>query len=317
MTARARHRGIESGAAPAYSLVLSGGGARGFVHVGALRALEHLGHPPAAIVGVSMGAIAGATYGLNPDWYRALVNMDISGLPTRPDFTAPGVGNRLRNAYRVQQFVSGSWFGWGLGEATHEWGLNLLRELTLNKQLDTARLPVCVTATDLDTGERVALHDGPAWEGVYASSALAGILPPAAIKGRLLIDGGYSDLAPVDLARQLVDGPVIAVDVSRRLRGGLPVNGMQAMLRSLEICQNEHASLRFAAADMVLKPVLDPPVDTLDFGAKRRAIAAGAWMVRARQAEISRLIHHRPAPPVSAGAAHHHSLDAAESTLQE
>jgi len=317
MTDRARHRANDRGAAPAYSLVLSGGGARGFVHVGALRALEHLGHPPAAIVGVSMGAIVGATYGLNPAWYPALVDMDTSGLPILPDFAAPGVGNRLRSVYRVQQFVSGSWFGWGIGEATHAWGLNLLRDLTLNQNLDEARLPVCVTATDLDTGERVALRDGPAWEGVYASSALAGILPPAEIDGRMLIDGGYSDLAPVDLARRMVDGPVIAIDVSRRLRGGLPANGVQAMIRGLEICQNEHASLRFAAADLVLKPVLEPAVDTLDFGAKRRAIAAGTWMVRARQAEIARLIRRGAAPHAPASAAHHASMPVAEGSLQD
>lgn len=317
MTARARHMNADSGAAPAYSLVLSGGGARGFAHVGALRALEHFGHPPAAVVGVSMGAIVGATYGLNPDWYRALVNMDISGLPIRPDFSTPGMGNRLRNFYRAQQFVSGSWFGWGLGEATHDWGLNLLRGLTLNRRLDEARLPVCVTATDLGTGERVALRDGPAWEGVYASSALAGILPPAEIDGRMLIDGGYSDLAPVDLARQMVDGPVIAIDVSRRLRGGLPANGLQAMLRGLEICQNEHASLRFSTADMVLKPVLEPPVDTLDFGAKRRAIAAGARMVRARQAEINRMIAHRVTRPLPSGTGHQHSMSVAGEAMHE
>jgi len=315
MTARARHRGSDRGAAPAYSLVLSGGGARGFVHVGALRALEHFGHPPAAIVGVSMGAIVGATYGLNPNWYRALVNMDTSGLPVLPDFSTPGVGNRLRNVYRAQQFVSGSWFGWGLGEATHAWGLNLLRDLTLNRHLDAARLPVCVTATDLSTGERVALRDGLAWEGAYASSALAGILPPAEIGGRMLIDGGYSDLAPVDLARQMVDGPVVAIDVSRRLRGGLPANGLQAMIRGLEICQNEHASLRFSTADIVLKPVLDPPVDTLDFGEKRRVIAAGTWMVRRHWAEIDRVIHHRAAPRQRAGTAHH--LPVAERSLHE
>lgn len=317
MTARARHMNADGGAAPAYSLVLSGGGARGFAHVGALRALEHFGHPPAAVVGVSMGAIVGATYGLNPDWYRALVNMDISGLPIRPDFSTPGMGNRLRNFYRTQQFVSKSWFGWGLGEATHDWGLNLLRGLTLNRRLDEAHLPVCVTATDLGTGERVALRDGPAWEGVYASSALAGILPPAEIDGRMLIDGGYSDLAPVDLARQMVDGPVIAIDVSRRLRGGLPANGLQAMIRGLEICQNEHASLRFSAADIVLKPVLDPPVDTLDFGAKRRAIAAGARMVRGKWPEIARVIHQRAAPRQIAGAAHHHSMPVPDRSLHE
>lgn len=279
----------QRGAAHGYALVLSGGGARGFVHVGALRALECLGGPPSAIVGVSMGAIVGATYGLNTDWYRALVNMDVSGFPQVPDFSAGGIGSRLRSFYRAEQLLSWSWSGWGIGQASYDWGVGVLRGLTLGRNLEEARLPVRVTATDMDTGERVDLAEGPAWERLYASSALAGILPPAVIGGRRLIDGGYADIAPVDIARRLVDGPVIAIDASRSAYSLSPANGIQAMIRGLEICQNEHATLRFSRADLVLRPELDPPVDTLDFFAKRRGIGAGIRMVRANFAQISRL----------------------------
>ena len=67
-----------------FALVLSGGGGRGLCHAGVLRALEHYGFRPDAIVGVSMGAIVGVTYALNPNWYSALVNMNTQGLPAAP-----------------------------------------------------------------------------------------------------------------------------------------------------------------------------------------------------------------------------------------
>ncbi|KNG94589.1 hypothetical protein ATO11_04070 [Pseudaestuariivita atlantica] len=270
--------------------MLSGGGARGFAHVGALLALEHMGLRPAAIVGVSMGAVVGATYALNPDWYAALVDMDISGFPAVPDFSVTGVTRRLQSLYQAEKFVSSSWYGWGIGEATYDWGIGVLKRLTLEKALEDGRIPVCITATDLADGKRVAFCEGLAWERVYASSALAGILPPAKIDRHLLVDGGYSDIAPIGLARRLVNGPVIAIDASRNLHGALPTNGMQAMLRGLEICQNEHATLRFSQADLVLQPRLDPPLGTLEFAAKRRAVAAGARMVHREKDVLRRLI---------------------------
>ena len=86
---------------PRLGLVLSGGGARGFAHVGCLRALNHLGIYPDVVVGVSMGAIVGATYALNEKWYDELVDMDISGFPPLPDFSAPGMINYVKSFFGI------------------------------------------------------------------------------------------------------------------------------------------------------------------------------------------------------------------------
>ena len=123
-------------------LVLSGGGARGFAHVGALRALNHLGIYPDYIVGVSMGAAVGATYALNDDWYDALIDMDISGFPPLPDFSTPGMFNYVKNLRVTQKAITGMYFGWGVGQPTVEWGRAVLTRLTLNKPLDAGRIPV-------------------------------------------------------------------------------------------------------------------------------------------------------------------------------
>ena len=74
-----------------FALVLSGGGARGFAHVGVLRALEARGLRPAAVVGVSMGAVVATTYALRDDWYSALLAMDTRAF-TRPFTHGPKGG---------------------------------------------------------------------------------------------------------------------------------------------------------------------------------------------------------------------------------
>lgn len=82
------------------------------------------------------------------------------------------------------------------------WARGRLAALTMGKSLEQGTLPVYVCATDLLSGKRVVLRDGPAPAALYASSALAGILPPAEIGGKYLVDGAYADIAPVDVARR-------------------------------------------------------------------------------------------------------------------
>ena len=108
--------------------------------------------------------------------------------------------------------------------------------------------------------------------------------------GRILVDGGYCDLAPVDVARAAGADVVIVVDAATNFETKTPVNGLQAMFRAIEICQNEHTHLRFKAADMIIRPAIDPPVGVLEFESKRRCTAAGARAALRSRAEIRRLI---------------------------
>lgn len=275
-------------------LVLSGGGARGFAHVGVLRALNHIGVYPDYIVGVSMGSVVGATYALNDAWYDALVDMDISGFPPLPDFSNSGMVNYVKNLRVAQRAITGMYFGWGIGQPTVDWGRSVLAKLTLNKPLDAGRIPIFATATDIESGKRVVFDAGSATDALYASAALAGILPPAEIDGRTLVDGGYCDLAPTDVVRDAGADVVIVVDAATNLVQKKPVNGMQSMIRALEICQNEHTHLRFKSADLVVRPVIDPPVGVLEFRHKRRCAAAGAWAVLSARNEILEAIATSP-----------------------
>jgi NTE family protein len=273
-----------------FALVLAGGGARGLGHAGVLRALEHEGLFPAAIVGVSMGAIVGATYVLNPDWYRALVAADVASIPGVGRETGEERATRLRAILASGRALRHLLLRWGALTPARPAIEALIETLTLGKHLEDARIPFAAVATDLASGRRAVLTSGPAVAAAYASSALAGILPPVAHDGALLADGCYADAAPIDVARALGGGAVIAVNPSAGVPPPTPRNGLQAVLRAMDISVQHHALTRFGQADLEIRIRLPYPVATIDFTHQRTCIAAGVRAVRAQRAELAALL---------------------------
>jgi NTE family protein len=283
-------------ASPSYSpftLVLGGGGARGFAHVGVLRGLEAYGLRPHAIVGVSMGAVVGVTYALRSDWYCALLEMDTSAFPgplhTR-DATRRRLPDKVRASLTYLRAVKDLFSGWGVGERALDAGHSLLQTLTEGRNLEDARIPLAVSTTDLRSGHRYVFRTGNAAQAIYASSALAGIIPPLMHQERILADGAYADIAPIDVARAFASPIVIAVDPGQELEATEIRNGYQALMRAVEICHLRHADVRFAEADLVLRPSFQRTIDTLDFNARHVCIAAGLRAVRKHRDELLRLL---------------------------
>lgn len=272
----------------AFALVLAGGGARGSVHAGVLRGLERLGLEPTALVGVSMGAIVGVTYSLNPDWYRALVAADMARVPglVGRGRDVSGVRRLVREGRYLEGFVR----RWGALSHGSSVVKAMLRELTLGRDLTEARLPIAVVATDLVTGGRVVVRDGDAAEAAYASAALAGILPPLRRAGALLADGGYADGVPIDVARGLGDGPVIVVHPAGAPGLARPRTGLEALQRSLEVSLAGRSRERYREADLDLAVPLAADVTSFGLGDKRRGIAAGIRAVRASGPARRRLV---------------------------
>jgi len=268
-----------------FTLILGGGGARGFAHAGVLHALERRGWAPSAIVGVSMGAVVAAAYALRTDWYRAVMDFADEGFSETRDRLARGGSKRMS---RLRQLASGAktvWDlgrGWGADSDDVHAGREALRRLLGSADLAEGRVPLAVSATDLLSGDRVVLRNGPAVEAVYASSALAGVLPPVRSGTRLLADGAYTDICPIDVARQFGCDRVVAVNPGRSDVVDDIHNGLQGLIRATEICYLHHAALRFEEADLVIQPPFRRAVDTLEFAAYRECIAAGVRAIRAR-----------------------------------
>ncbi len=276
-----------------FTLILSGGGGRGLAHVGVLKALAYYGYRPSAIVGISMGAIAGVTYALNPGWYPALVNMDTSAFPAPPKASSNDMRARIRAVLASERALVDMFLGWGVGQRSLASGKRLLRDLTLDKCLEDGKIPVAAIAVDLYSGKRIILNKGNAAEALYASAALPGILPPLERGKQLLADGSYVDNAPVDIAREFGAEVVIAVDAGQEKTSSQINNGFQAMLRAMEICHRHHAQVRFNEADFVIRPDYPFPIETLDFKHKRVCVAAGIHAIRKSMGRLVTILGER------------------------
>ncbi len=175
------------------SLVLSGGGARAFAHLGVIRALNEAGVPIDMIGGASVGAVIASGYAMGWDIERMIEEVREIFVNNRllNDYTFPVVSLfRCRNLDRVIQK--------GYGNTTIE-------DLWLNY--------FCVSS-DLSTAELVIHNRESLWKAVRASVSYPGITVPVVRGTHLLVDGGVLNNLPVDIMRNLSRGKIIAVDVS-------------------------------------------------------------------------------------------------------
>lgn len=275
-----------------FSIVLAGGGARGFAHVGVLHELEVLGYRPSAVVGVSMGALVAAAYALRVDWFDAVMSIDTSGFPPpgRRGRQRASKGPRIRATIGRVHVAWNMVTGWGAPVRSAEAGQEQLKELFGDTRLEDGRIPVVACASDLLSGTRIELSSGLAREAVYASSALAGILRPLEWNGHLLADGVYVDVAPVDVARAMAPPLVLAVDPSQPSAATDIHNGAQAVMRAMEICHLRHADLRFREADLVIKPKFPYYIDTLDFESREVCMEAGILAAREAAPAIRKIL---------------------------
>lgn len=177
----------------AVGLVLAGGGARGFAHIGILKALAEAGVPIDQLGGTSMGALIAA--GIAAEWNVSELaqRMRAAFVETNPlsDYTFPLIA--LVRGRKVS---------------------TLLRDNYGDVRIEELPKPFFCVSSDLTTG-RIHVHRaGPLWRALRASVALPGILPPVTHHGHLLVDGGVMNNLPVDVMAQNAHGPIIASDVT-------------------------------------------------------------------------------------------------------
>ena len=246
-------------------LVLGGGGARGFAHLGVMRALEEAGVPIDVVGGVSFGALVAGVCALGMDDGQRTSVFIRNGRRLLVTPTLPVVA--LSSGRRLDRLLESD-----LGPVPIE---------------DLPRRFFCISAS-LNRAEVVVHERGPLWPAVRASVSLPGIFPPVYDGGDLLVDGGALNILPADLMRDRVgDGCVIAVSVSaeveplatvpygpglsgwqvfgRRLNpvgSPQPVPGIAEILtRSISLSQVRHRRAAFGPDKVDL--LLRPPVGAL------------------------------------------------------
>lgn len=205
----------------ALGLVLSGGGARGFAHIGVLRALRELGMPVDMVGGTSMGSIIAAQAALewtpeqmlerNLEGFRSM-----QGLRAVRDFTIP--------------FVS---------LLTSRATVRMLRDMFAELDIDDLWLPYFCVSANLSRAQSVVHDTGSLWFWVKASCAVPGIQAPSFQDGDVYVDGGLLNNLPADVMRGRNAGPIIAVDVNPPLEFTAPsaprsiLSGGEAILSRL------------------------------------------------------------------------------------
>src|SRR5215468_6570800 len=256
-------------------LVLSGGGARGFAHIGVVRALREAGMRIDSVGGTSIGAIIGA--GVAADWsdeemlekYRKAF---VDGRPLR-DYTFPFIS--LVSGRRVA---------------------HLLREAFGARDIEDLALPYYCVSANLTAGKAHVHRSGPLWLWLRASSAIPGILPPVFHRREVYVDGAVMNNLPTDIMRAQAVGEIVAVDISaddvlradveeyalpptwqllieRMYRPRRP--GILSILLRSGMVNAEAASIeRRAYTNLLLAPPL-ADIDLLDWHAYERAIDAG------------------------------------------
>lgn len=172
------------------TLVLGGGGARGYAHIGVIRAMEELGIPIDMVAGTSMGAMVAALVARGRS--AARIEEGLASLGGLLDVTLPLVS--ISSGARIQRAI----------EDAHG-----------SLQIEDTWLPFFCVSTNLTQAQPVIHRHGRLAHALRASASLPGILPPVYEAGSLLIDGGLLDTLPVGVMRALNGGgSVIAVDVS-------------------------------------------------------------------------------------------------------
>ena len=189
---------------PRLAIALGSGSARGWAHIGVLRALMQAGIVPDIVCGTSIGAFVGAAYAsgaLDPleGWVRGLTRRDVLGFFD----VSLGAGGLIK------------------GEKL----LGYASRLFLDETFADLDKPFACVATDLASGREVWLREGRVVDAVRASVALPGLLVPQLLDGRHLVDGGLVNPVPVSLCRALGADIVIAVDLGMDTIGLRPRRG--------------------------------------------------------------------------------------------
>ena len=207
---------------PKIGLVLSGGGAKGFAHIGVLKVLEEAGIKIDYIGGTSMGSIIGGLYasGYNASQIDSIfkqTNFDDLINDYIPRSSKNFYGKKNDELYAIVLPFSN--FRVGIPEALSKgmYNYNLLSSLTRNvrhiRDFNKLPIPFLCIGTNIETGEEVLLNKGNLVQAMMASAAFPSLFTPVEIDGKLLVDGGVVNNYPIKEVRDLGADIIIGVDV--------------------------------------------------------------------------------------------------------
>ncbi|MBU1224261.1 MAG: patatin-like phospholipase family protein [Gammaproteobacteria bacterium] len=244
------------------ALVLGGGAARGFAHIGVIKSLEAQGIVPDIVVGTSAGSVVGALYASGMSGFE-LQNLALQMEEDMvADWTLPNRG--VLKGEALQAFINQN-----------------VKNLTIQKMPK----PLGVVATDLQSGEKVLFRRGDTGIAVRASSAVPGMIQPVEINGRDYVDGGLTSPVPAQSARAMGADFVIAVDISNVSRRDRLTGTLDVMLQTFAIMGHTISRHELKEADVVIRPNT-AAVSSTDFEGRHLAILEGEKAAAAVMPEL-------------------------------
>ncbi len=256
---------------PKVALVLGGGAARGFAHVGVIRVLEQEKIPIHLIVGTSVGSLIGAIYAADPNSFNlewlafSIEREDLFDYTVVSAHLGPVSGERLERFVQTKVRI---------------------------KNLEQMKIPFYAVSTDLNTGGTWVFEKGSVAKAVRASCSIPGIFQPVELGGRLYVDGGVTNNLPVDVARAKGADIVIAVNISKNVNNPQINTLLDVILQSISIMGRELVLYKSRGYDVLIEPQVGD-VGMTDFSQKKRLLEAGMPAAKQAVPKIKKLLEER------------------------
>lgn len=247
-------------------LVLGGGAARGFAHIGVIKALEAQGIVPDLVVGTSAGSMVGALYAAGNNGFalhKLALDMDEAAI----------------SDWAVPFFAKAS--GVLKGEALQ----NYVNKTINNQSIEKLKIPFGAVATDLNSGQPILFQRGNTGLAVRASSSVPSLFQPVKIGEHYYVDGGLVSPVPVRFAREMGAEFVIAVNISSQPDMQLASSSLEVLLQTFAIMGQSINRYELKDADIVIQPGLGGMKGS-DFNGRNLAILAGEQATLGQMAQI-------------------------------
>ncbi len=260
-------------------LALGGGAARGFAHIGVIKALEAQGIVPDIVVGTSAGSVVGALYAAGND-AKALQKMAV-------DLDESAIFD-----WALPLFSKSS--GVLKGEALQAFVNKAVHQATIEK----LKIPFGAVASDLKTGQPILFQRGNTGMAVRASSAVPGVFQPVKIGDHTYVDGGLVAPVPVRFAKEMGAEFIIAVNISTQADAQATNSSLEVIMQTFSIMGQRINQLELRDADIVIQPPLGK-MGSAEFTNRAGAMLAGERATMAVMAQLKQKLKARresPAP---------------------
>ena len=244
------------------ALALGGGAARGFAHIGVIKALEAQGISPDIIVGTSAGSVVGALYAAGFNGFQ------IQELSMTMDEAEVIDGSGM---YRcIAETVVSDKRGCIKGQALQDFINNYVKD----RSIEFLNRTFAAVATNLSTGEMMVFRTGNTGAAVRASSSVPVFFQPVTISGQDYVDGGLVTPVPVSVARSLGADFVIAVDISDRPQDRKAAGIVDILWQTFSIFGQTINRYELPNADVVVRPVTFG-IPSIDVSGRNKAVLEG------------------------------------------